>query len=194
MHRMRGTANADCGATRLSRRAVLGGFAASAAPGFAKAAGYIRGAGDIRRIRMRCRRTGESIDAIYWIEGEYVRPALREIDHFMRDWRTNRSIGIDPRIIDIMAASHNLLDAEEPYELLSGYRTRRTNAMLRRVRGGTARNSLHISGQAADLQLASRSVSQVARAARTLGAGGVGMYSRSNFVHMDCGSTRYWGR
>ena len=139
-------------------------------------------------------RTGERIDTVYWIEGEYIREALREIAIFMRDWRNGKTLGIDTRTIDIMAASHNLLDASEPYLLLSGYRSPETNAMLRSRSSGVARNSLHLRGQAADLRLSSRSVSQIARAAASCRAGGVGRYSGSNFVHMDCGPVRSWGR
>jgi uncharacterized protein YcbK (DUF882 family) len=78
--------------------------------------------------------------------------------------------------------------------LVSGYRSPETNAMLRSRSGGVARNSLHMKGQAADLRLGSRSVAQVAKAAAACNAGGVGRYSRSNFVHMDCGAVRSWGR
>ncbi|MBC6406897.1 MAG: YcbK family protein [Rhodobacteraceae bacterium] len=92
-----------------------------------------------------------------------------------------------------MAATHAITDASEPYVLLSGYRTAKTNAMLRRYSRNVARNSLHIKGQAADLRLASRSVKQLAQAARFCRAGGVGTYYRSNFVHMDCGDIRAWG-
>ncbi|MCE8007791.1 DUF882 domain-containing protein [Aestuariivita sp.] len=180
----------------LSRRALLGAFAATAmtaAPTFASAAGFLRGAGDIRRIRMYSGRTGERIDMVYWIEGKYIKDALKEVNHFMRDWRTDDVKGMDIRTIDIMAAAHNLMDANEPYMLLSGYRSPKTNAMLRSRSGGVARNSLHLKGQAADLRLGSRSVSQMAKAAIACRAGGVGKYSRSNFVHMDCGAVRSWG-
>lgn len=138
-------------------------------------------------------RTGERIDMIYWIDGEYIKDALREVGYFMRDWRTDQVKPIDARTIDIMAATHNLLDVNEPYMMLSGYRSPETNAMLRSRSRGVAKNSLHIKGQAADLRLSSRSVSQVARAASACRAGGVGRYSRSNFTHMDCGVVRSWG-
>ena len=139
-------------------------------------------------------RTGERIDTIYWIEGDYIKDAVAEINHFMRDWRNNQTTQIDLRTIDIMAASHNMLDASEPYMMLSGYRTPQTNAMLRSRSRGVARNSLHMQGQAADLRLRSRSVSQMARAAAACNAGGVGRYSSSNFIHVDCGPVRTWGR
>jgi uncharacterized protein YcbK (DUF882 family) len=86
------------------------------------------------------------------------------------------------------------MEASEPYLLLSGYRSPQTNAMLRRRSSGVARNSLHMKGQAADLRLESRSVAQMARAAKACRAGGVGRYTGSDFVHMDCGPVRSWGR
>ena len=180
----------------LSRRALLGAFAATAltaAPTFSKAAGFLRGGGDIRRIRMYSGRTGERIDMVYWIEGKYIKDACKEITHFMRDWRNDLHMDIDLRTIDIMTAAHNLMDVSEPYMLLSGYRSPQTNAMLRSRSRGVAKTSLHMKGQAADLRLASRSVGQMARAASACHAGGVGSYSRSNFVHMDCGVVRSWG-
>jgi uncharacterized protein YcbK (DUF882 family) len=181
----------------MTRRGLLGAFAATAvaaAPTYSNAAGFLRGGGDIRRIRMYSGRTGERIDMIYWIEGQYIKDAVKEVNYFMRDWRTDGVKSIDLRTIDIMAASHNLLEVNEPYMLLSGYRSPKTNAMLRRRSSGVAKNSLHMSGQAADLRLASRSVHQMAKAAIACRGGGVGRYSGSNFVHMDCGSVRSWGR
>ncbi len=165
----------------------------AAAPTYSQAAGFLRGGGDIRRIKMYSGRTGERLDTIYWIEGQYIGDALTEISHFMRDWRNNEARTIDTRTVDIMAAAHNLLDVSEPYMLLSGYRSAATNAMLRQRSSGVARNSLHIQGQAADLRLQSRSVGQMAQAAAACRGGGVGRYSGSNFVHMDCGDVRTWG-
>lgn len=182
--------------TTFSRRALMRAFAATtvaAAPVMANATGLLRGAGDIRRLHMYNGRAGESLDMIYWIDGEYVAPALDEVNYFMRDWRNDQVIDINLRTIDIMTAAHNLLETHEPYTLLSGYRSPETNAMLRSRSSGVARNSRHIRGEAADLQLQSRSVSQLFAAARSCNAGGVGRYSRSNFVHMDCGPVRSWG-
>lgn len=182
--------------TDISRRRLLGIFAAgvvAAAPTYTNAFGFLRGAGDVRRIRMYSGRTGESLDTIYWLDGKYIPEALKEINHFMRDVRTGQSRKMDARTIDIMAAAHNLMDVSEPYMLLSGYRSPQTNAALRSQSRRVAKNSLHLVGQAADLRLKSRSVSQMARAAEACASGGVGRYSRSNFVHMDCGPIRTWG-
>lgn len=138
-------------------------------------------------------RTGERLDMIYWIDGKYIKDALKEVNYFMRDFRNDQVKSIDTRTIDIVAAVHNLLDVNEPYMLLSGYRSPETNAMLRSRSRGVAKNSLHLKGQANDVRLSSRSVNQIYRAAAACRAGGVGRYSRSNFVHMDCGAVRSWG-
>jgi len=182
--------------TSMSRRALLGAFAATAvaaAPTYSKAAGFLKGSGDIRRLKMYSARTGEKIDMIYWIEGEYIRDAVDEVSHFMRDWRNNQKMNIDLRTMDIMAAAHNLMDVSEPYMLISGYRSPATNQMLRSRSSGVAKNSRHLKGQAADLRLSSRSVNQMAKAATACRAGGVGRYTSSDFVHMDCGPVRSWG-
>jgi uncharacterized protein YcbK (DUF882 family) len=180
----------------LTRRSLLRVFAATAvtaAPTYANAFGFLRGSGDIRKLRITASRTGETLESIYWIDGEYIPEALAEINHIMRDWRTDQAARIDTRTVDIMAAAHSLLETDSPYMLLSGFRSPQTNAMLRSRSRGVARNSLHMKGQAADLRMSNRSVGQMARAAAACNAGGVGKYSRSNFVHMDCGPVRTWG-
>ena len=180
----------------FTRRGILAAFAATtvaAAPTYSSAAGFLRGGGDIRRLRMYSGRTGERIDMIYWVDGHYIRDGVDEINLFMRDWRTNDVKPIDLRTLDILAAAHNMMDTSEPYMLISGYRSPRTNAMLRARGSGVAKNSRHLRGEAADVRLNSRSVHQLARAALACQGGGVGRYSGSNFVHMDCGPVRSWG-
>lgn len=182
--------------TGLTRRGLLGAFAltsVAAAPTYANAFGFLRGAGDVRRVKMYSGRTGESIDTIYWVDGKYIPEALDEITHFMRDWRTDTVKRIDRRTVDIIAATHSLLDVSESYMLLSGYRSPQTNAMLRSRSRGVAKHSLHMKGEAADLRLQDRTVAQIYRAALSCRAGGVGKYTHSDFVHMDCGPVRTWG-
>ncbi len=186
----------NASASGFSRRGLLGAFAATmitSAPTYANAAGFLRGGGDIRRVKMYSGRTGERIDMIYWVEGDYIADAIKEITYFMRDWRNDQVRNIDLRTLDIMSAAHNMMDVSEPYNLISGYRSPQTNAMLRARSSGVAKNSRHLVGEAADLRLASRSVNQMARAAAACHAGGVGRYTGSNFVHMDCGPVRSWG-
>jgi uncharacterized protein YcbK (DUF882 family) len=130
--------------TGFTRRGVLAAFAATAitaAPTYSKAAGFIRNGGSVRRLRMYSDRTGERLDMVYWINGDYIADAVREISIFMRDWRNGQAVAIDTRAIDVFAASHRLLEVNEPYMLLSGYRSPETNAMLRATSSGVARNS-----------------------------------------------------
>lgn len=178
-----------------TRRALLGAFASTmitAAPAMAGVFNYNKGAGNIRRVHLRSGRTGEAVDIIYWIEGEYIRPALDEINYFMRDWRENAVVNMDRRNVDLIAATRNLLETDEPFQMLSGYRTARTNAMLRSRSRRVAKKSYHVRAMAADVRLNSRSVAQIARAGLSCRAGGVGKYYRSNFVHMDSGPIRTW--
>jgi uncharacterized protein YcbK (DUF882 family) len=153
---------------------------------------FFNNAGDIRKIQLQNSNTGERVNTIYWIEGEYVSEALQEINYFMRDWRQNKIIKIDTANLDIISATQALLDTDEPFELLSGYRTAKTNKMLSRVTAGVARNSFHIKGMAADLRMRSRTVNQIGKAAESCKSGGVGRYVNSSFVHIDCGPYRRW--
>jgi uncharacterized protein YcbK (DUF882 family) len=177
---------------RPSRRTLLGLFAGlctvAAAPVYARAPGFLRRSGDVRRISMYSQRTGESLDAIYYADGRYIKDVIKEVSYFMRDWRENAMLTYDPHNLDILAASQKLMDTDEPYLMISGYRTPKTNRMLR----GAASNSYHMRAMAADVRLRSRSVKQMAGAALACNAGGVGTYYRSNFVHMDCGPVRTW--
>ncbi len=186
----------DSRTVSLTRRSLLGAFAAtaiSAAPFFPGVTAYARGSGDIRRLNFYSGRTGENMNLIYWIDGQYIPESMNEINHFFRDWRNNATHEIDRRTVDFLAATHNLLRVNEPYMLLSGFRSPQTNAMLRARSRNVAQNSLHLRGQAADVRLRSRTVAQIATAAQACNAGGVGRYSRSNFVHFDCGAVRSWG-
>jgi uncharacterized protein YcbK (DUF882 family) len=177
---------------RPNRRAVLsafvGTFAVAAAPVYARAPGLLRGAGDVRRVRMYSQRTGESLDTVYFANGAYIPEVMSEISYFMRDWRQNEIMRYDQRNVDILASTLRMMDTSEPYLLISGYRTPQTNRMLK----GAASHSYHMKAMAADVRLKSRSVKQMAGAALACTGGGVGTYGRSNFVHMDCGPIRTW--
>jgi uncharacterized protein YcbK (DUF882 family) len=182
----------------VTRRALLGGLTAmtamAAVPVFASAPALVKGAGDFRSLKLVNERTGEWLNTVYWVEGEYIPDALGAVDQIMRDWREDRVHRIDPRTIDILSATQKLLDCGEPFQVVSGYRTARTNALLRRRSKAVAANSYHIKGMAVDVAMKTRSVRQISRAGLSLGAGGVGKYSRSQFVHLDSGPVRDWGR
>ncbi len=182
----------------VTRRALLGGLttltAIAAVPAFASTPALLKGAGDFRSLSLVSDKTGESLNTVYWAEGEYIPDALEAVNHIMRDWREDLVFQMDPHAIDILSATQRLLDSGEPFQVVSGYRTRKTNAMLRRRSRAVAKNSYHIKGMAVDIAMKTRSVSQISRAGLSLGAGGVGRYSRSQFVHLDSGPVRKWGR
>ncbi|MEM6487664.1 MAG: DUF882 domain-containing protein [Pseudomonadota bacterium] len=187
---MTDTQNAERSPAR--RRFLIGAACALAAPVASPA--IARGLGDYRRLKLTNWRTAESIDCVYWIDGQYVDEALPAFDHILRDWRLDRATRMDIRLINILASVQKRLECAEAFEIVSGYRTPETNAALRRRSRGVARNSYHTRAMAADVAMKTRSVRQMARAGLTLAAGGVGIYSRSEFVHLDSGPVRDWGR
>jgi uncharacterized protein YcbK (DUF882 family) len=165
----------------------------AASPALASGPAILKGSGGFRHLHVVNGRTGEWLNTAYWIEGEYIPEALHAIDQIMRDWREDLVHRIDPRSIDILSATHRLLDCSEPFQIVSGYRCPKTNARLRRKSKAVARNSYHVKGMAVDIMMKSRSVRDISRAGLSLRAGGVGRYSHSGFVHFDSGPVRRWG-
>jgi len=110
----------------------------------------------------------------------------------MRDFRTNEKYPIDPRLIDLMFVLQKKLDNFTPFEIFSGYRSPATNAWLRRETDGVARGSLHMQGQAVDINQPGTRLSTLEDMATRMKAGGVGFYPASGFVHIDTGRVRSW--
>ena len=136
--------------------------------------------------------TGEFARATYWAAGEYLAEGLRQIDRVLRDHRTNLAHPIDRRLLGVLDALSARLDTAEPFEVISGYRSPATNAMLAHTTSGVAPGSLHVTGMAIDLRVPGRPLPAVRDAAKALQSGGVGYYPASNFVHVDVGRVRYW--
>jgi len=137
-------------------------------------------------------RTGEEWSRVYWCQGDYVPEALEEINHLLRDHRTNEVREIDPRLLDLLYDLNEKLNSRGPFQVVSGYRSPETNALLRRRSRRIARHSLHIEGMAVDIRLPDRNMRQLAKAAVSLQSGGVGYYPRRQFVHVDTGKVRRW--
>jgi uncharacterized protein YcbK (DUF882 family) len=150
--------------------------------------------GDLRRINLYNPRTDERLDAIYYVHGEYVPGVMNEINRILRDVRTDEMTVIDRRLVDIVSATQYLIGQDRPFSVISGYRSQRTNDMLRRRSSGVAKKSYHIKGMAADLRMKGVSTEQIGNIGQALSSGGVGRYASSNFVHLDSGPIREWGR
>jgi uncharacterized protein YcbK (DUF882 family) len=136
--------------------------------------------------------TGESLRTVYCENGRYVDGALGEINYILRDFRANAIKPIDPRLLDLLYSLNQRLYTQQPFHLISGYRTPATNAMLAARSEGVAHHSLHIEAKAADIRVPDRTLGEVWRAAMDLMIGGVGYYPRSDFVHVDVGRVRFW--
>ncbi len=145
-----------------------------------------------RAISMISLHTQESTSLVYWRHGKYLPHALHHISHVMRDHYNNKVHRIDPRLLDLLHDLHRNLGSSQPFHLVCGYRSPQTNAWLHRTTGGVAVNSLHLKGQAADVQLPGVSLERLHNAALHMARGGVGYYPRSDFVHVDTGRVRQW--
>jgi len=136
--------------------------------------------------------TGESLKTTYFANGEYIPGALHQINFILRDWRENEVKPIDPALLDLLVGIHHRLGTKEPFQIISGYRTPKTNAMLHFRTEGVAAHSLHLDGKAIDICVEGRSLKNVRRAAMSMFGGGVGYYPRTGFVHVDTGRIRFW--
>jgi uncharacterized protein YcbK (DUF882 family) len=137
--------------------------------------------------------TGEKAKVEYWANGDYLPDALKQVNFILRDFRNGEIHRIDPKLLDLLHRLQGNLGTEQPFEVISGYRSPQTNAMLHAEGHGTATHSLHMQGMAIDIRLADRNLADLHAAALQLRAGGVGYYPSSDFVHVDVGKVRYWG-
>ncbi|OIQ91049.1 peptidase M15 [mine drainage metagenome] len=145
-----------------------------------------------RIIHLHNIHTGESLRTVYWHDGRYRTSALRQLNHLLRDHYSGAVHVMDPHVIDVLAALQHRVAGNKPLQIVSGYRTPQTNAMLASLSDGVAQHSLHMEGKAVDIRVEGVSVHHLGRAAKSLHAGGVGQYPASNFVHVDVGRVRYW--
>lgn len=136
--------------------------------------------------------TQEQLSGTFWKEGAYDGEMLRRLDVFLRDHRANQICNIDAGLFDILSGVQQRLGTSEPLRVICGYRSRQTNAMARRRSKGVAKESYHVRGMAVDIAVPNTSLKAIAAAARESGAGGIGVYNRSGFVHIDVGPTRSW--
>ena len=134
----------------------------------------------------------ESLEVTYFRRGEYVPQALAQLDHLLRDFRTEDVHPIDPRLFDVLYDLQVLADREAPFEIVSGYRSPATNAALRGHSGGVAKHSLHMEGKAIDLRMTGYDTRKLRDLALSMRCGGVGYYASSNFIHLDTGRVRSW--
>ncbi len=139
--------------------------------------------------------TGETIDVVYRIGDRYIPSAIAQLNHFLRDHRTQDSSHYDPREFDVL---HNVLirlgRQNSVIDVVCGYRTPWSNNFLRTrsASTGVAQHSQHMLAKAIDIRVPGVTTSRLRDAAMSLGAGGVGYYPVSQFVHVDVGPVRHW--
>ncbi len=153
-------------------------------------------AGETRTISLHNIHTHEDITITYKKNGEFDPAALKRLNTYLRDWRKEAEITMDPQLFDMLWEVHREVKATGPIHVVCGYRSPTTNAMLRSRSNGVAQTSLHMQGKAIDFSIPSANVADVRAAALRIQGGGVGYYPTSGipFVHMDVGNVRHWPR
>lgn len=146
-----------------------------------------------RKLSLLNLHTGESLNATYWAEGQYQKSELHAINRVLRDHRTGDMHSMDNSLIDLLNILHHQMNGKQAFHVISGYRSPKTNAALNKNSSGVAKKSLHMQGKAIDIRLPGRKLSGLRKAALDLNLGGVGYYSKSDFLHLDTGRVRQWG-
>jgi len=145
-----------------------------------------------RKLAFLNLHTNERVKTTYWAEGDYLSDGLMAIENVLRDHRTGEIHPIDRDLLDMLHLLHYKMDSKQEFQVISGYRSPRTNAQLNANSNGVARRSLHMLGQAIDIRLPGHALADLREAALSLQAGGVGYYPGSNFIHIDTGRVRQW--
>ena len=176
----------------LTRRHLLIGSAALCALAVANPALAIASR-EVKALKFYNLHTAEKEEIAFFHNGKFDAEALKKINHLLRDHRTGEVYPIDPKLITHVHAVHKKLGSSSPIEIISGYRSAKSNTMLRqRGGGGVARKSKHLQGMAIDFNLQDVALDRVYNAAKDMQCGGVGMYESSGFVHLDTGRVRSW--
>ena len=149
---------------------------------------------DARELSFYHTHTGKRLQVVYWREGAYVPDALQEINSFLSDFRTGDIVEMDPELLDLIYDVRESLGSDGTYQIISAYRSPKTNAMLRGrgANSGVAKKSQHMVGKAIDVRLEGVPTARLRQQAISLRRGGVGYYPDSDFVHVDTGRVRTW--
>ena len=174
------------------RRRFLASLGVLAIAGVAKPARATPSERGPRELRFEHTHTGEKLRVCYFDGRAYEPEALATIDRYLRDFRTGETCAIDVALLDQLFQVHRLTEAATAFQVISGYRSPKTNRQLRADGHGVASNSMHLLGRAIDIRLPGVELTQLREAARSMLAGGVGYYAASDFVHLDTGRVRYW--
>lgn len=136
--------------------------------------------------------TGKELSIVYHDGNSFIQSALQEINHFLSDFRTGEIYPIDTQLLDNLFLLQHTARSNEKFEIISAYRSAKTNRQLRNKSSKVAKRSLHTQGKAIDIRLRGVKTEKLQSLAKSLKIGGVGYYKRSNFIHIDTGRVRYW--
>jgi len=145
-----------------------------------------------RALSFHNMHTDERLHVTYWKDGKYDRVAWQKINHILRDHYSGDVHPMSVRLMDLLYDLQHKMKHEGTVEVVSGYRSPKTNLMLASYTDGVAKNSYHLKGMAIDLRMPGAPLSRIYRTALGMRRGGVGYYPESEFVHVDVGPVRTW--
>lgn len=141
----------------------------------------------------------EHLKVLYWKDGEVIDSAYEQLCHILRDVSANELKEIDPKLLETLWGTQAFVaryGLSQPIQILSGYRTPKTNQKLIESGVPAARQSLHMEGRAADIRLQTLDPEVLGNLVRSFRQGGVGYYyrqdSRGGWIHADTGLKRTW--
>src|SRR5258708_17578504 len=135
-----------------------------------------------RSLKFYNLHTGERLKTTYWKNGDYIPGELDRVNYILRDFRANEVKPIDPALLDLLVRAQRRLGTSEPFQVISGYRSPLTNAMLHANSEGVAVHSLHIDGKAIDICVPGLSLAQVLGPPPPLQSAAAAPYPRTGFV------------
>ena len=120
-----------------------------------------------------------------------------ELNWFMRDFRRGEAAHLDTELLDLLTDIKTEINKRYPeldvqFQVISAYRSLKTNNTLRNAGGGQAKISQHTHNTAMDIHIPGVSSEELRDIATCLGKGGVGYYQQDDFVHVDTARVRYW--
>jgi len=149
---------------------------------------------DVKILKLRNVHENKIYKAAFFEKDCYKLRGLFEVNKAFIDYRAKEITRIDVDLINLLYDINLHVGLEKEFDVVSGYRSERTNAKLRRTMSGVAKESYHIKGKAVDIYVPGVSLRKLRDIAMGLGRGGVGYYPRSNFIHVDVGPVRTWRR
>lgn len=141
-----------------------------------------------RSISIYVPETGERDFVTFWENGGYIADGIASINQLLRDFRTDEVGSINLNLLDVLYAVMASYDGRAELEVVRGHMSNPEESPY--VTGSP--NAFHNAGTGVDVRVRGVTMEHLAADFIRWVDGGVGMYPKQNFVHLDIGPTRRW--